>query len=543
MNLKFEYVKSLNTIRKKYPGIICKFCLMPFINPAVCSECLDMACEKCLTENLCCPSAQQILSNKSGTDEFFNGKGANGKILENLEVYCPNKINGCRWLGKRSDYYAHYIKSECPYVHKNDDFFYTIANYAVSFFEKKFWSSEDKNQFIDVVISHIPTEYKEKIDTLDNDSKNNLINNFKSSYVYEPPVMDKKTADRLLNLIDSFGKEEKEKKKEKNVEIVSENHLQINFNNIESIGSFELLTHNQKYLPKQTGHILLVSVGGGGGSGAGGSQYEGGGGSGFVEACIVNVINAVPFDIIIGKGGKGGAGKKEERDDTYNKYVSTSPTITAESYPEDGYSTQIRCDGELLLSAKGGEGTRNRNSPNMRGNMQILGTGVGGNGFSGGGNMGAKGGSNGSHGYNYRGQNYIPQSSIDYDKNLIRQGRHIVDFGKVHNGIGSNSTIINSLNTIYQSITPGPGGIGVNQNHGGGGAGGLKISNVDIKASDGKGKNGATGGIGFGAGGGGGSDELSEYKSCTCTQYTIISHDGGSGADGCVIIGYINYRS
>ncbi len=109
MNLNFEYILSVEFIKEKYPHIICKFCDRPLVNPIFCEICCDFICQTCPSTNIskqCCTNEKDKNLND---DMLFNGKGSIAKILEDLEISCTvNKVNGCKWIGKRFDYVQHY---------------------------------------------------------------------------------------------------------------------------------------------------------------------------------------------------------------------------------------------------------------------------------------------------------------------------------------------------------------------------------------------------------------------------------------------------
>jgi hypothetical protein len=135
MNLDFEYILSVESIKEKHSHIICKFCNKPLVNPVLCEDCYNFMCQICpsisstlsanskLTDitNRCCGNNTISYLNRADDGNSFNGKGFIAKILDNLEIYCAvNKVNGCKWIGKRSDYLDHYrecnqMYCECVY--------------------------------------------------------------------------------------------------------------------------------------------------------------------------------------------------------------------------------------------------------------------------------------------------------------------------------------------------------------------------------------------------------------------------------------------
>lgn len=254
---------------------------------------------------------------------------------------------------------------------------------------------------------------------------------------------------------------------------------------VQSTKNIDVITTDQIYSIRKSGFVLFTIVGGGAGGGVGGTSFRGGGGSGNIETYLlyfpsIERQDCTTCSIHIGKGGSGG---------TFSKDIIYKPS--------KGGNTLVNI-GLIKIVSNGG--TFSDKSL------------CGGHGFSGGGagaisSNGGAGGSSGKCG-----------DSVD----------------KYIGGQGSG--------TMSYYITFGEGGRG--GNHGaigftaGGGGGGLQVEGYDIKAGDGIIKdvdNNGCGGIGFGAGGGGGSYSKDSYGS----NYYC---NGGSGANGCVIIEYVDYE-
>jgi hypothetical protein len=154
MNLNFEYTQTIDSIKEKFPHIVCKYCIKPLVNPYLCENCCDFMCEVCPSTNItnrCCDIDKEKKTNNNDNINLLNGKGSIAKVLEELEIYCAvNKINGCQWIGKRSDYILHYnecIQEYDPCIFgcgKNickDD----INHYAICIFFNKWLDNDNIN--------------------------------------------------------------------------------------------------------------------------------------------------------------------------------------------------------------------------------------------------------------------------------------------------------------------------------------------------------------------------------------------------------------
>ena len=256
----------------------------------------------------------------------------------------------------------------------------------------------------------------------------------------------------------------------------------------------EVIMADLIYTPKKAGYLLMILVGGGGCNC---------GGSGYVEIVVLNMVDVVPIDITVGRG---------------CKYVNN----VADSC---GGTTSIKINDKPIACAEGGGSGRTIRYHNSCTRDSFR----GGEGFSGG------------------GASFGPHSGGYYGGGKgFSGGKNGGDGENMSNGCGkgSKSNIIDELHKIYPIITAGEGGAGAqkaqvgdgyygvrggSQIGYGGGAGGLKIEDYNVSGSNRSEFVHAVsyqsqyfeayGGIGFGAGGASFSD----------------------GADGCVIIDYIDY--
>ncbi len=259
--------------------------------------------------------------------------------------------------------------------------------------------------------------------------------------------------------------------------------------------------------------------------------------------------------------------------------------------PDDGEETIVNICDVINITANGGKAPKMIRYNFCDSSLSIYEHHAG-DGFSGGANIGispyksrvqnfeSNGGSNGSDGF-----------TNAYNEELANGYKNFC-------GKGNKNMIINNLNKIYSNIRPGEGGKGIvarendtkgyaSNAHSGGGAGGLFVYNRPVRAFNGITQkpfdihdrlrnnhvvnyncaanrnraanrnitgSAAEGGIGFGAGGGGGAFH---YIKTSEDKWNIINHqnlkkteilhdkyycyNGGNGADGCVIIGYIDY--
>ncbi len=129
MNLNFDYI---DTIRKNYRMLICKFCNMPLVRPMMCTKCSHFMCQVCPlngTSNRCCDTSDIVNLNEG--DDSFNGNGAIASTLGQFEILCAvNNRNGCKWIGTRAEYLGHYYQClknynlcafGCGLIVNNDD--------------------------------------------------------------------------------------------------------------------------------------------------------------------------------------------------------------------------------------------------------------------------------------------------------------------------------------------------------------------------------------------------------------------------------------
>lgn len=259
-------------------------------------------------------------------------------------------------------------------------------------------------------------------------------------------------------------------------------------NKMKPSDKLDVITTDQTYGLKP-GFVLIIMVGGGAGGGCGGAMYRGGGGSGYVSAHLLYVPKPTEMVINIGVGGSYG----HAEGDTYIKPLSGSPT-----------SIMV---GTTHYIAKGGCIPKKAVH--------------GGDGFSGGGAgsiYNVKGGNGGS-------------------------GTPGEDSDKFVGGLSIKESYIDELLALYPQITIGAGGQGGStstSSYAAGGGGGGLVTNVTeiIGAESGasvNNDNNGHGGMGYGAGGGGGSYYTNSYHKKN------YYGNGGSGANGCVIINYIDY--
>jgi hypothetical protein len=617
MNVELEYVQPIETIKEKHPHIICKQCDKPLIRPIFCENCCDFVCQSCLTNALCCEFSKVIFLSDTN-NESINGKGSIAKLLEQLEIYCPiNRTNGCEWIGMRKEYFDHCNECDKKYQLckfgcgiKVDDQHYNICGHTkqwliydsqnrcnelnnlkqrnkFKYIRDKIKNSKLKNQAqiiqfdtdnIEnqiVIIQNIMTEQKKEISDIKNDF---LI----YKQIYDEKILE---LDKIINQLkmnieyDNFIN--KTEKTILNPTVI--NYNEINFDKIRPKGPFDLITESQTYIPKQTGYILIVAVGGGGGAGAGGTGYQGGGGSGYIEVCIVNLTEIKPFEIKIGKGGLGGGshisdhimidsniyqveefifGIEKILDKRINSSIDISKLICL---PNDGEGTVVDVSDIIKLTADGGRAPILINYKYDNISLPIYEHRAG-NGFSGGANIGILPINQKNHARNYNGGGGSNGSDgITNANNEELQNGHKNICGK-----GSKSLIINHLNKIHPNIRAGDGGKSSKQlnkqSTGGGGAGGLFLYEKPIRAENGIHKDinslpvpeeyshAGQGGIGFGAGGGGGfhchsikkEEKWSAINGHSVKNEIILwdkyySYNGGNGANGCVIIEYIDY--
>ena len=73
----------------------CKMCLKDFIECAIAKP-ANFSCPYCKTHNFSTISHDSL-----------------DQMIKELEIYCPNKSNGCEWTGKLKDITKHYIDEEC----------------------------------------------------------------------------------------------------------------------------------------------------------------------------------------------------------------------------------------------------------------------------------------------------------------------------------------------------------------------------------------------------------------------------------------------
>ncbi|KAJ3396117.1 hypothetical protein HDU92_003986 [Lobulomyces angularis] len=105
-NDDYNYVFEFN------PNLICPMCCFPFVSPTT-TDCNHTFCEYCLTKSLSisqkCPSCRSEISKVTPANLII------ANLVNELMVYCNEKVNGCQWKGERSQLHNHL---ECMFVLK-----------------------------------------------------------------------------------------------------------------------------------------------------------------------------------------------------------------------------------------------------------------------------------------------------------------------------------------------------------------------------------------------------------------------------------------
>jgi hypothetical protein len=553
MNIGLEYIQPVETIKEKHSHIICKQCNKPLIKPVFCENCCEFICQLCLTNGTCCEFSKVIYLTDTN-NESINGKGSIAKLLEQLEIYCPiNKICGCDWIGVRRDYFDHCNKCDKKYqlckfgcgtkFNIDNIGHYDICDFANKWFDitksdrnddlnrmtykNRFTCGKNKlleesniklknqNEQLQITIKNLEVENSNNMLMGKNDAKK--INELSNDNLDLHNIIDnyKKELETMIHNLDMSNEKLYALNKISNgITIIKS----INWDIIKPIGNYELITQSQTYIPKQSGYMLIIAVGGGDG-GETGCYDTRGGNSGSVEACVIHINNSTPLIIKIGKGGVGGKGTDHNK--AYNGLYHKRESDHGIHYQD----VASHCNDSLKFTkSEYGQSTK-----------VIFTNGVSLNTID--------------------SVNYAHGGAID------------------NNGHTINCGLINKISQIYPNIKSGNAGICGEQRYrprpysmgpqtyfprSGGGAGGIIILYDNTKADDGSSpadKNclwhgspynictNGLGGHGFGAGGAGGAYVFSSLpdngQASSYTRY--YCYDGGNGADGCVIISYIDY--
>ncbi|ORX53866.1 hypothetical protein BCR36DRAFT_582091 [Piromyces finnis] len=112
-NLNIGYVNPVNV------NLLCPICRLPLLNP-IATPCGHTFCEECILSALeisnNCPYDRKEIK----CEEFKKVDRLILNILNELEIYCPNKMNGCPHICQRQFLYEHYHHCEyelveCPH--------------------------------------------------------------------------------------------------------------------------------------------------------------------------------------------------------------------------------------------------------------------------------------------------------------------------------------------------------------------------------------------------------------------------------------------
>lgn len=107
--LNFGYVNPVNV------NLLCPICRLPLLNP-IATSCGHTFCEECILSSLeisnKCPYDRNIIKK----EEFKKVDRLILNILNELEIFCPNKINGCPYVCQRQYLYQHYYECEYEFV-------------------------------------------------------------------------------------------------------------------------------------------------------------------------------------------------------------------------------------------------------------------------------------------------------------------------------------------------------------------------------------------------------------------------------------------
>jgi hypothetical protein len=366
MNFDLEYIQAIEKIKEKDQHIICKQCNKPLIKPVFCQNCCNFACQLCLSNASCCKTDKVIyLTDKNS--ESINGKGWIAELLEQLEIYCPiNRMYGCEWTGKRADCLDHCnecIKKyqKCDFgcdtiIHCDDKKHYDECEKFNKWLDDDYINDSDlKNKCIKQI------EYNINILGTETTNLKNQIRNMQKDYEKHIEILQQ----NISKIIDGQNKlYEIINKKNKKKEIVTDkskitiiNYDNIKFDKIRSVKKFELITQSQTYIPKQTGYILIITVGGGSGGGCGGTTFSKKGTTSFIEVCIVHIDKIMPLTINIGEGGIGAKGTIRYTGNYLpkNKYIHAITNMELIDSAKDGKSTNVYIMEKLITHAEGGK--------------------------------------------------------------------------------------------------------------------------------------------------------------------------------------------
>ncbi len=477
MSIKLEYIHPIETIKNTYPHIFCKQCDNLLIEPVFCENCCYFSCQLCLINATCCKNGKVIYLGES-----INGKGPIAKTLEELEIYCPiNRLYGCEWIGVRRDYFDHYNKCNKKYQ---------ICKFGCG---NKIITSNDSH--------HDTCEFVDKWLKMDKIKRRNDLNGGalrNEIKIRKNKIKIKKLKNQLSELIKIQETNRHLKILDNGIILLDLDKMDIN--KIRLRDDIKIITTSQSYIPKKTGYIMIVAIGGGSGGSCGMHQNKFTAGySGFcgeVKAYMVYTVKKEKIMIKIGKGGSGGKSSKGTNATSpyqplCNKYTHYSGEATYINYidagqgmiydatlPRDGGTTEIVISG-ISLNAKYGP------SP-----IKII---------------------NGK----------IELIQCNDNDVIINKLKKIIPGIKQGND-GINETDCSQINGKYPYM---------------GGDGGLMIGDDFSNKRD-------RDGSGFGAGGSSGG--LTSFPSCGNgtgwnSQPSYISEEGSDGTDGCVIICYVDY--
>ncbi|ORX82070.1 hypothetical protein BCR32DRAFT_292899 [Anaeromyces robustus] len=107
--LNFGYVNPVNV------NLLCPICRLPLLNP-IATSCGHTFCEECILSSLeisnKCPYDRKDIKK----EDFKKVDRLILNILNELEIYCPNKVNGCPFICQRQYLYQHYHECEYEFV-------------------------------------------------------------------------------------------------------------------------------------------------------------------------------------------------------------------------------------------------------------------------------------------------------------------------------------------------------------------------------------------------------------------------------------------
>lgn len=120
LSMDFEYVNREGII--KY--LVCSICLSPFRSPveAPCGQ-GHVFCQECYSRRLesggACPDCGNAFAQEAAKPAMLVSR-----MVDDLDVFCSNRVNGCCWIGKRRTLEQH-IQFDCISLNVGGRIFYT----------------------------------------------------------------------------------------------------------------------------------------------------------------------------------------------------------------------------------------------------------------------------------------------------------------------------------------------------------------------------------------------------------------------------------